>query len=295
MKVFHHSCFAMGTRLNLVIPNMEKEHGDILADKASLILKEQEEIMSSYREDSEVSKVNRLAGKQKVKLSDELFNILKICNDYYKRTLGAFNPALLGVTSMIKNDSANEQRLNNINAASSGWEYALLDESSATLQFTREKTGLDLGGFGKGWALEKIIDNLKKEGVESAFISFGESTVSAIGEHPLGGPWQTSVPAIDKSNSPLELNLVNESFSISGLKEKSGKIEMIRSPHIFNSVEGSVVKKDTRILVKSKSVLEAEVLSTALLATNNDGITHILDTFDGIEVFECGNEGWIRK
>lgn len=295
MKVFHHTCFAMGTRFNLVIPNMEKERGEDLANKATRILNEQEAIMSSYREDSEVFKINRYARQQKVKLSGELFEILKTCDQYYKKTRGAFDPALLGVTSIIKSTSNSQQSHTDLQSIASGWKHVLLDTNSATIKFTGGKTGLDLGGFGKGWAMEKIITYLMAEDIESAFISFGESTVSVIGEHPLGGPWQTTVPDIHNYNSPLDLDLVNESFSISGLKIKTGENENRKSPHIFNSGEGSIVKEDIRILVKSKSALEAEVLSTALLAGNFEKKNQILNTFDEISVFECGLKGWHKK
>ena len=295
MKVFHHTCFAMGTRFNLVIPNMEKQRGEDLANKATRILNEQEAIMSSYREDSEVSKVNRYARQQKVKLSGELFEILKTCDQYYKKTLGAFDPALFGVTSIIKSESNSKQSIADLQSIASGWKYVLLDTNSATIEFTGEKTGLDLGGFGKGWAMEKIIYYLVGEDVKSAFISFGESTITAIGEHPLGGPWQTSVPAIHNGNLPLDLSLINESFSISGLKEKQGKNDIAGSPHIFNPGKGSIVKEDARILVKSKSAVEAEVLSTALFATGDERKIQILNTFDGIDVFECRSRGWIKK
>jgi FAD:protein FMN transferase len=295
MKVFHHSCFAMGTRFNLIIPGLEKEQGKILAKKADLILNEQELIMSCHHEDSEVLKINHLAYQQKVKLSAELFDILKTCDYYYKKTLGAFDPALLGITSTVKSEPGTGKLPVDLQPMAFGWEHVLWDTDSATLQFTGENIGLDLGGFGKGWALDKIIGYLKSEGVESAFISFGESTISVIGEHPLGGPWQTSVPDIHKYNAPLDLNLINESFSISGLKEKSGITEKERFPHIFSSDKGGMVGEDNSILVKSKSVVEAEILSTALFAANHGSKTHILDTFDDIEVFECGNDGWIRK
>ena len=55
MQVFRYTCFAMGTRFNVVIPGLENKHGESIGRQISGILDEQESIISCHRHDAEVS------------------------------------------------------------------------------------------------------------------------------------------------------------------------------------------------------------------------------------------------
>jgi len=294
MQVFHYTCFAMGTRFNVVIPGIENKHGEIIGKEISGILNEQELIMSCYRNDSEVSAINRLAFKQNAKVSDELYEILKTCDYYYNKTLGAFDPALLNITLKAKNQQDTTLAFTDNQLKEQGWSQVILEKNSSTVRFNNEGVGIDLGGFGKGWAMEKIISHLEGKGIEKAFISFGESTVSAMGQHPLGGPWQTSIPHI-KNRKNLDLQLKDESFSVSGLKEKAGETDTENSSHIFSPGQKSMIKENFRVLVKSNSAIQSEILSTAIIASNDKQKKHILDAFPEAKVYECRNNGWLEK
>ncbi len=294
MQVFHYTCFAMGTRFNVVIPGLENKHGEIIGKEISGILNEQELIMSCYRNDSEVSAINRLAFKQNAKVSDELYEILKTCDYYYNKTLGAFDPALLNITLKAKNQQDTTLAFTDNQLKEQGWSQVILEKNSSTVRFNNEGVGIDLGGFGKGWAMEKIISHLEGKGIEKAFISFGESTVSAMGQHPLGGPWQTSIPHI-KNRKNLDLQLKDESFSVSGLKEKAGETDTENSSHIFSPGQKSMIKENFRVLVKSNSAIQSEILSTAIIASNDKQKKHILDAFPEAKVYECRNNGWLEK
>ncbi len=294
MQVFHYTCFAMGTRFNVVIPGIENKHGEIIGKEISGILNEQELIMSCYRNDSEVSAINRLAFKQNAKVSDELYEILKTCDYYYNKTLGAFDPALLNITLKAKNQQDTTLAFTDNQLKEQGWSQVILEKNSSTVRFNNEGVGIDLGGFGKGWAMEKIISHLEGKGIEKAFISFGESTVSAMGQHPLGGPWQTSIPHI-KNRKNLDLQLKDESFSVSGLKEKAGETDTENSSHIFSPGQKSMIKENFRVLIKSNSAIQSEILSTAIIASNDKQKKHILDAFPEAKVYECRNNGWLEK
>ena len=294
MQVFHYTCFAMGTRFNVVIPGIENKHGESIGKQISGILNEQESIMSCHRNDSEVSAINRLAFKQNVKVSDELFEILKTCDSYYHKTLGAFDPALLNITMKAKNQQEKTLTLTESQLKEQGWSQVVFGEKTGNIAFNKEGIGLDLGGFGKGWAMEKIISHLKEKGIEKAFISFGESTVSALGLHPLGGPWQISIPHL-KNKKPLDLQLKDESFSVSGLKEIAGETATENTSHIFSPGQKSMIKENFRVLVKSNSAIQSEILSTAIIASNDKQKKHILDAFPEAKVYECRNNGWLEK
>ena len=270
---------------------MDDGVGKPIGSKVAAILAEQESIMSRYQENSELSGINREAYSRTVAVSQEMSLILQSCDSFYKNTLGSFDAALLPViknkqkTFTLGTDTGSHFEY------AMGWKNVTFDQQEGTVRFLSEETGLDLGGFGKGWAMEKIVGYLKRKGVGSAFISFGESTICGIGGHPLGGPWQVNVPARGKGNSLL-IELTNQAISVSGLKVKESPQQKKVISHIYSPGMGQWVGEDKMVLVQSASPLRAEVLSTACSAATDHQKMHILDAFKEERFFVCEQEEW---
>jgi thiamine biosynthesis lipoprotein len=253
----------------------------------SRILKEEEERMSRYRGQSEVSKINREAYEGYVGISETMKQILDECQFYFEATKGAFEPVVHKVKiaaipegDKIEKLSGSKPRL---------WQNIEWDDHK--VRFLLPGIQIDLGGFGKGWAMEKVVQCLKENHVTSAFISFGESTITTIGSHPLGGPWKTRIPNHYKGN-PLDIDLDESSISISGLKVKRVNNEEKKTSHIYHTSEARMIEEDRLTLVRSAQPLRAEILSTALMAADNSQKTAILQAFSKEDFFECNGGDW---
>jgi hypothetical protein len=96
--------------------------------------------------------------------------------------------------------------------------YYMLIMMSIFVPFRNEVVQVDFGGFGKGYALERIRKLLLSHGILNAFISFGESSVLALGNHPHGTGWKAGVNhQMITGNSLFSFDLQNESLSTSGM------------------------------------------------------------------------------
>lgn len=289
MNVFHHTCYAMGTRFNLVIPNMEDDAGEIMARAVDAILKEEEQRMSRYVASSELSYINSFASEKVVKVSDEMFKIINLCARYYRDTMGAFDPTWLGKT-VGKHEKTSPS--NHSNQDKDGFGEVIYNKEKKTIRFLSPGTLIDLGGFGKGWALDKIVAYLNHNAVSSAFISFGESSITATGEHPMGGPWKVDIPHPDWKNGTMRVELFNQSVSVSGLKKNSDSQQNKGKGHIFSSRANRLIEDNRMALVKSASAVESEVLSTALIASDHEQKEAILNTFEKAAFFEDSQYIW---
>jgi FAD:protein FMN transferase len=289
MKVFQHSCYAMGTRFHMVIPNKDDHSGGALGSYASRLLTDEEQRLSRFLPSSELSAINREAYPNAFNVSDEMKTVLELCHQFHQSTQGAFNPVLFETTKTRDNGEGTEH------TAAKTWHrgWNNIEWAEGTILFGHQDIQLDLGGFGKGWGMEKIIAMLKTNHVHSAFISFGESTLTVLGGHPLGGPWEVEIPGLQKDNS-LKLSLMDESISVSGLKNITGETQKGKKPHIFSPSTQKMITEDRLTLVRSAEPLKAEILSTALMAADNWQKTAILHNFPHEEFFEYKNEGWIR-
>lgn len=122
----------------------------------------------------------------------------------------------------------------------------------------------DFGGIGKGIALDAAGAALRAGGVQSGLLSAGESSILAIGQHPLGGPWPIGVPhPLVEGAFLAELDLADEALSV------SSTVHAVAAPNrqpTLRGVDGTVVTAPLTAVVIAGQGSRAEALSTALMA-----------------------------
>ncbi|WP_165921871.1 FAD:protein FMN transferase [Natronoflexus pectinivorans] len=268
----------MGTRLNVVIPRLTNANGLLLADEIEKVVKSEENRLSCFMVDSDVSFINSNAIIKPVSVTDEMSEVLNLSQKFNTETSGAFDPALYFYTQATRDESYIDEQ------GSLGWKDVLWNPLEKQLFIKNPRTGLDYGGFGKGWALEKILKLLKKHKVDSAFISFGESSISVIGEHPLGKSWPLSITH-PQSGALLELELNGQSVSVSGLK-RSENNDNLKS-HVIRSVDFTSIKDHNIVVVSTDSPMISEVLSTAITSANELQIKTIKMNFPKAKIYQC--------
>ena len=241
-----------------------------LADAVWDLVGEADRRYNRFSAGSALSEVNRRAGREEVEVDGELFLILELCDTFRKATLGYFDI------------SANP-------ASRSGSARWTLDPARHTVRFSGEGVSLDLGGFVKGFILEKAAKAVAAE-TDCAILSFGGSSTAAIGAHPLGGPWPVSVghpyyPGRTAHTFPLQ----DASLSVSG-RDPRGR------GHIIDPSTGNTVEKEGLMAVTGPSAMVTEVLSTALWVAPDGSRETILSGFDGYSAWDllCRTDGNTR-
>lgn len=241
MSVFSHGFFAMNSRFAMVIPGIKSDLGDQLAKGAEKIVEHWEQCLSSYRPGAELQVINAHAAERKLVVSERLNGVLDICDHYQKKSKGLFDPA--------------------VNQNKSAWKEVSRDYEKATIHFSHPGVKLDMGGIGKGFALEEVVLYLRQEEVKDAFLSFGESSLAGMGNHPHGDGWLIGNP---------EAFLLKDDFlSVSGLQAKGNAGDDDPIAHIYHPLRGELVGTKRRVMVQCKSAVEAEVLSTCAYMASN--------------------------
>jgi len=234
MKVYSHGFFAMNTRFNMVIPGMDSPRGDELGRVSAQIVESWEQRLSRFRLGAELQIINELAYERDLLASESMNRVLDICDRYHRLTKGLFDPA--------------------VNQGKGRWKEVIRDREKGSIHFVSEGVNLDFGGIGKGIALEDVVSYLKLEDVVDAFLSFGESSIAGMGKHPHGEGWLVG---------SREGFLLSDAFiSVSGLQNQGSSIEPALKAHIYHPLKGELINTRRRVMVESKSAIEAEVLST---------------------------------
>lgn len=222
-------------------------------------------MLSNYRPDSELSRVNELAADRPVKVSRELFNLLAACVAYSRASGGAFDitvAPLMNVWGFYK-DSGHLPHRAEVRAALGeiGYRNIELDPAASTVRFARHGVSLDPGGVGKGYAVDKMAGVLRKNGVACALISAGGSSIYGMGAPPASPKgWYIRIrdPRNEKKTA-AEVYLRDESLSTSGNYEKFFWAEGKLYSHIMDPRTGYPAEGMLSVSVIAPKTLDSEV------------------------------------
>lgn len=276
--VYHNSFYAMGTRFTLVLPDMDEDQAAQIFMLVRDEVRRMEGKLSRFMDKSEVAIVNRLAVKEAVPLSDEVFGVLQQCQYFTQCTRGAFDITLRPLMTYWNGRAAEQVEPEKLSECMShiGPEAIHLDKEHKTVRFSGPGVEIDLGGYGKGYALESVRVMLKRFGVRDAFVSFGESSVLTLGSHPAGDHWKVGINNYQKPGEALHTFALNEgsvSTSSNFYLDDSGTL--INHRHVINPFSGYPVEECTAVSVSAPSAETAEALSTALLVGEESLADHI--------------------
>ena len=235
-----------GLAMNTVITMRVFSHDNNILDPAYDMLNKLDKLLSMYDKDSQISKINSLAGLEKFHADSEVLEVVKDSLRLYELTGGIFNPLIGPVTSLWKinrqeNNKPSQERLNAAIALS---DINNLELDNDSIYLKNKGCVLDLGGIAKGYASKKIADMLKSKGVKSGILDLG-GNIYAIGDNK-GIKWRIGVrDPLTPSGSPALVVQVEDSGVItSGNYERFKIIDGRKYSHFFDVKTGESVQSD---------------------------------------------------
>ena len=279
MEALYRHISSMGTRLDMVFPGIKAELCDELMTQVESELHRLDSLLSIHRFDSELSQLNNTGFPGSIEISKELYDILSQVKQLWDSTGGYFDVTMKPVSDFLKSKEGQEEIIDQHTRRLAGMDKLLMEKGG--VRFRRRGVMLDLGGYGKGYAVKRIIMILQSAGIDCALISFGESLIYGLGSHPYGETWRVSVPG-DKPKQSIEFDLKDEALSTSGNSLNSQK-KFANSGHIVNPITFQMTTMDGLVSVKAKDPVLAEVYSTALFSAGPDLSKKIIESVPGVE------------
>lgn len=280
-NIVYRNAFSMGTRLDMVIPGISEEVGDSVCLQIRSELLRVEDKISIYKESSNFSELNRDAPLKPVKTDKEVFLLIHELIHLSEKTLGYFDFGMGKITEHnLKgyNQSETDGKTWLGKLGSMGVKNIITDQQTMSVFFKSDSLKIDSGGFGKGYGLDCVKKVFESWKIDSAFISFGESSILAHGNHPYGNAWQTGLQNMFLQDESLFVfDLRNEALSVSGITPLNMK--KYGGGHVMDPHTGIAMDAYRQAAVSGKSGLVSEVLSTALLCASQDHRPEIMDHF----------------
>ncbi len=253
---------AMGTALALTVSAPTRDRALAASEAAVRAVEAAEGLLSTWREDTPLARLNAAAPGVATPVSVELFGLLKKIFEWEKTTGGAFDPAVRplvaawGLRTGGRIPTAAELASSRDAASVRLFTF---EDSSLTVTRHASLAGIDEGAWGKGWALDRAADALRATGSIAFVLDLGGQVIT-------GGDETTIAVAHprDRSRTVATLRLKDASASTSGNSERGLVVGGRRVGHLLDPRTGQPAPDFGSVTVIAKDGLTADVLSTAL-------------------------------
>jgi thiamine biosynthesis lipoprotein len=266
MKRFSHE--AMATTYEVIIVHNDATYSQQAATAAFNEVDRLEAELSRFIENSDIARINNLPANKPLRLGLDAFDCLQISSRLYTETNRAFDVTIGPLLSCWRNDDGTArtplQEELELARQHTGMHLLQLNEEEHTIELMTGDVQIDLGGIGKGYAVDKIAELLREWSIEIALISGGYSSVLAL-DTPAdtkGWPLSLSNPANRKQilSRPF---LQNRALSGSGIR---------KGLHIIDPRTMQPVSDNHAAWSSAPDAATADALSTAFMIMTTDEI-----------------------
>lgn len=278
--------YLLGTEIEMKVLTPSIEAGKYSLYKAFREIERIDSLLSWSIPTSEISKINLNSGKEPIKVSEEVFNLLQRAIAYCIEFEGYFDITIGPLTQLWgfssdevvtkpPSETSIQELLPLVN-----YKLLVLDNSNRTVFLKRRGMAIDLGGIGKGYAIDRAVAKLRSEGTENFIINAG-GDIFTSGSKLKGEPWRVGVkhPRVEDKLFAI-VETTNEAVVTSGDYERFFIFEGVRYHHLLNPVTGYPVSKNMSVTVISNTAEKADVFSTALFISASINEQVILNKFD---------------
>jgi len=247
-------------------------------------------IMSDYRRDSELMRLCAKAGGPPVRVSPDLFVVLRRAQEMAERTGGAFDVTagpLITLWRKARKTGVLPEAAE-IEAARKlvGWKKVVLDERARTVRLTVPGMKLDLGGIGKGYGADAAQKALKGHGIRRALVEMGGDIVVS-GAPPGTEGWSIRVPNAVDDQGPASLRFVDRAISTSGDTVQFAVIGGRRYSHIVDPRTGQALTSRVQVTVTAPNGLTSDPLSKGVTILDEAKRKQLLAEYPG-------TTAWVR-
>jgi len=266
--------YVMGTIFEITAFGQDRAAAVEAVQAAFAAIRRADRLMSHYRPESELMRLNHRADAEEVGVSRALYQVLEDSQRFAELSGGAFDITVSPLVELWRK-AAERNRLprpGELKQARQRTGFANLAlRPGRRVRFLQPKMRLNLGAIGKGWAVDRALEELRARGVSNAFISAGTSTIYALGEGPQGQGWSVSVrDPRDPGTTLREVRLCNEALATSASYERFYEIQGRRYSHIIDPRTGRPVQPMLNATVVAAAAAEADALSTAVFVMGMD-------------------------
>jgi thiamine biosynthesis lipoprotein len=256
--------YVMGTYFRITADDIEAESARAVMRRCFATAREFEARFSRFDAGSELSRLNATANDAtSTTVSAEMAALLRAALRLQTATRGTFDVSAGALTHLWRTASKwpSPGAIAAARATAGGDALAL----RGTTVVRRPGVSIDLDGIAKGWAVDRCVEQLRAAGIGHAFLSFGESSLYALGA-PTGMPsWTVLVRGPDGEHALGVVRLKDQAVSVSAVFGHERRVGARRIGHIVDPRSGLPLLAPATAVVVAGAATTAEAFSKAVL------------------------------
>jgi len=292
-NLFKYHQVAMGTMIEITLIGDDEEAANKATLQAFQEIKRIEILMSSWIDSSDITRINRSAGKEWVKVSNETLEVIKKAKEISELSEGGFD-ITIGPLAEIWRKAREEkvppsteevkEKLDLVNFKN------LKVDQEGRVFLKKKGMGVDLGGIAKGYAVDRGFEILKSLGYKNLIVNAG-------GDLRVGGlknnqPWSIGIQNPRETQNILtRISVSDVAVATSGDYEKFFIYQGKRYHHIFNPRDGFPTDGCQSVTIVTKDCITADALATAVFVLGPEKGYTLCQKLEGVDCFIVGKDG----
>ena len=261
----------MGTSYRVTLREVRPDDGAIGA-VVRQALDRVDALMSTYRADSEVSRLNRHESSEPLSISAETHAVLAAAQEVSSATEGAFDVTvgpLVDAWGFGPSETSGPPSAEAVRGLMerTGWQKLILDAQGPAVRKTVPQLQIDLSAIAKGYAVDLVAEALERLGYRDYLVEVG-GEVRAAGRRDDGSPWRIGVERPDSTGRSVHriLHLSDTAVATSGNYRNFREADGQRFGHVLDPRTGRPsANRVVSATVLDPSAMRADALATALL------------------------------
>ena len=269
---------AMATEFAILLPPQSLDAVELAVTTLEK-LDEIEQRLTIYDDGSEISHINRAASQRPVTVSNSTFQLIERALQWSQRTQGAFDVTAGPLVKAwgFTERSGRKPSTNEVETALAkvGYQHLALNREHQTVKFDLPEMSINLGGIGKGDALDQIADELRRGGLDDFLLHGGSSSVFAAGDQTAGSGsgWAIGIAHPTKPKRRLAgVRLRNQALATSGSGKQFFHHRGKRYGHVIDPRTGFPAGDLASLTVITDSAADADACGTGLFVAGTQEI-----------------------
>jgi thiamine biosynthesis lipoprotein len=290
---------AMGTTVRVSVWTDDEEGADRAIRLAFEEIDRLEAMMTTWKPESEVSRINAAAGVSPVKVSDETREVIEMAQRAAKLSDGAFDITFYALHGLWKFDEDLEKKIPDRaelkkRLALVDWRQIKIDPAAKTVMLMRKGMGIGLGGIAKGYAVDRAVGILKRAGFDNAIVQAGGDLMCSGSKG--GKPWTAGIrdPRGGANDVFATLELTDHAFSTAGDYERYFFLDGKRYHHIIDTKTGFPATRSRSVTIYAPTALLADALDDAVFILGWERGLQLVESIDGVGAVVVDDHGKVH-
>ncbi|UHG94276.1 FAD:protein FMN transferase [Spirosoma oryzicola] len=273
----------MGSRFDITIVAADslaaEQHIDTVIAEVTRI----ENLISDWKADSQISKVNANAGIGPVRVDPEVFALTERALHFSNITKGAFDISFAAMDRIWKFDGSMTEMPSPEAIKKSvekvGYQNIILDKKHGTIFLKRKGMKIGFGALGEGYAADRCRDMMLARGIKAGIVN-GSGDMSTWGKQPDGSDWTIGIiNPLHRDTLFAVVPLRQSAVVTSGSYEKFVVFNGKRYAHIINPSTGYPATGVSSVTVFGPSAETANGFSTSLMVLGKDAGLKLINKY----------------